>query len=64
MLTKLQQEIREKLVIYALKNFKPDYQLSNQDIADIFTLSRQGVHKIEVRNGIKATTKSTKPKGQ
>lgn len=48
-LNKIQQEIREKLVILAKEQFQKDYNLSNQDIGDIFGITRQAVYQIENR---------------
>lgn len=48
-LNKIQQEIREKLVVIAKDQFQKDYNLSNQDIGDIFGISRQAVYQIEIK---------------
>lgn len=52
-LSKRQLKIREKIILYTLRTHKNDEELSNQQIADIFNISRQALHKLEVRNGLK-----------
>lgn len=54
-LSKLQQEIREKMVIYALNNLKEDYQLSDEDIGEIVGITKQAVYKIKLKT-IKANS--------
>lgn len=49
-LSKLQQEIREKMVLYALNNLKEDYHLSDEDIGQIVGITKQAVYKIKVKN--------------
>lgn len=49
-LSKLQQEIREKMVLYALSNLKGDYHLSDEDIGQIVGITKQAVYKIKVKN--------------
>ena len=48
-LSKLQQEIREKMVLYALSNLKEDYHLSDEDIGQIVGITKQAVYKIRLK---------------
>lgn len=52
-LNRKQLEIREKVIIYTVKYYKADYSLSDQEIAEIFGISRQALHKMKIRNRIK-----------
>lgn len=54
-LSKLQQEIREKMVIFALNSLKEDYQLSDEDIGQIVGITKQAVYKIKLKT-IKANS--------
>lgn len=49
-LSKLQLEIREKMVLYALNNLKDDYHLSDDDIGEIVGITKQAVYKIRKKN--------------
>lgn len=59
-LTKIQQEIREKLIEYADQLIAKDYQdykLSNQDVGDIFGITRQAVYQTLIRQKAKKILK-------
>lgn len=57
-LTKLQQEIREKMVIYAIEKLKDHYGLSDQDIGDIVGITKQAVYKIRLKNNVQRQYKT------
>ena len=50
-LTKLQKEIREKLIIDCVDNYKDDYNLTYQEIGQIFHITKQAVRKMELKVG-------------
>ena len=49
-LSKLQQQMREQMVVYALTHLKDDYHLSDEDIGKIVGITKQAVYKIKVKN--------------
>jgi predicted DNA-binding protein YlxM (UPF0122 family) len=51
-LNQKQLQIREKVIIYTIKYYKSDYSLSDQEIAEIFGISRQALYKMKIRNRI------------
>lgn len=60
-LSKIQSELREKLVERAGELINTpdfiDYKLSNQDIGDIFGITRQAVYQILIRQRAKKIPK-------
>ena len=54
--TKL-RTIRELLIEYADEKLRKDYELDNQDLGDIFGISRQAVYQILIRQRAKKIPK-------
>lgn len=56
-LNKKQLMIREMLIEYANEKLAPDYDLDNQDLGDIFGITRQAVYQIIIRQRAKRIPK-------